>query len=436
MSTAALLLLLLLLAAAIVFYVLRPLLARAPGQNRASAEPVARAVLRERRRELEASLAHLPPDSPERRAALSEFAAQVSAELPTRPGTDTPEPPSATAPSRATGWAVALAGLLLLPPAGLYFLAGAPELVAPSARSPDESAGVEQMLGQLRERLEREPDKPEGWLLLGRTELAMGRPREARVALERALKLAPADSQTKADLADAIAQEQGASLVGRPIELIREALAGDPVNPKALALAGAFEVTQGNPAGALVHWKKLLTVLPPESPQARQIGDFVANLEAGRAPGAPKADAPVASPATSSGPAAASSPTLTPSPEVTALSGRIELDPTLAARLEPDATLFVVARALDEQGSPAGPPLAVLRAKAADLPLAFTLDDRQAMSPMARLSTLPANGRVTVVARVSRSGEASVRPGDLQGQSEPTRPGATGVTVRINRVAD
>jgi cytochrome c-type biogenesis protein CcmH len=98
--------------------------------------------------------------------------------------------------------------------------------------------------------------------------------------------------------------------------------------------------------------------------------------------------------------------------------------------------VFVVARTVDDAGRPAGPPVAVLRARGADLPLAFSLDDRMAMSPAARLSTVPEGTRVVVVVRVSRTGEAAARTGDLQGASPPVRPGASGLRVLVDTVVE
>jgi cytochrome c-type biogenesis protein CcmH len=80
--------------------------------------------------------------------------------------------------------------------------------------------------------------------------------------------------------------------------------------------------------------------------------------------------------------------------------------------------------------------VAVLRARGADLPLDFTLDDRQSMSPAARLSTVPPGTRVVIIARVSRSGEAAARSGDVQGASQPVSPGAAGLRVLIDAVVD
>jgi cytochrome c-type biogenesis protein CcmH len=180
-------------------------------------------------------------------------------------------------------------------------------------------------------------------------------------------------------------------------------------------------------------------VLPPDTDQARQIVGLVADLEAGRTPqvGPAAAAAPTAPAAAETGSrqAAASGGAASADPGAGALSGRIQIDAALAGKLRPDDTLFVVARSLDAQGQPSGPPLAVLRARGADLPLSFTLDDRLAMGPMAKLSSVAPGTQVKVVARISRSGEAATRSGDLQGSSDPVKPGTSGMTIVISKEA-
>jgi cytochrome c-type biogenesis protein CcmH len=86
--------------------------------------------------------------------------------------------------------------------------------------------------------------------------------------------------------------------------------------------------------------------------------------------------------------------------------------------------VFIFARAAE------GPrvPLAILRKRVADLPLAFTLDDSLAMSPAARLSGA---ARVIVGARVSKSGNAMAQPGDLQGLSAPVPVGTNDLRIEI-----
>lgn len=432
MSESLLLLLaLLLLALLVTAYVLRPLIARPATRAEPDAAGVALAVLRERRSELDAALAHLPADSPERRAALAEFAMQAESELPN----ETVDPnPAQAKPSRQPMLAALVALVLVVPTFGLYLLVGLPEAASPEFRAMREPASIEELIDRLRTRLRDSPADIDGWQMLGRAELAQGKAQAAREAFDKAILLAPDNAQIKVDLADAIAQTQGSVLDGRPIALIREALVTEPRNPKALALAGAYEVRQGNTAGALSNWKTLLTVLPPDSDQARQIVGLIADLEAGRAPRVSPATATPSAPA-DAGAKAPSASTASIDPSASALSGRIELDATLAPKLRPDDTLFVVARSLDAQGQPSGPPLAVLRARGADLPLAFTLDDRLAMSPMAKLSAVAPGATVSVIARLSRSGEAATRSGDMLGNSDPVKPGTRGMKVVIGKEA-
>ena len=75
-------------------------------------------------------------------------------------------------------------------------------------------------------------------------------------------------------------------------------------------------------------------------------------------------------------------------------------------------------------------PLAIVRARAGDLPFAFRLDDSQAMMPDARLSS---HVKVIVGARISKSGEATPSPGDLQAASAPASPGTSGLELVIDQ---
>ena len=67
----------------------------------------------------------------------------------------------------------------------------------------------------------------------------------------------------------------------------------------------------------------------------------------------------------------------------------------------------------------------------ADLPVEFTLDDSMAMSPELKLSSA---GELRIEARVSKSGNAIAKPGDLSGEVGPVKAGASGIRLRIDRV--
>ncbi len=74
-------------------------------------------------------------------------------------------------------------------------------------------------------------------------------------------------------------------------------------------------------------------------------------------------------------------------------------------------------------------PVAIVRATKQDLPFTFRLDDSNSPMPTRKLSDA---GSVVIVARLSKSGEAMPKSGDLQGMSRPVKPGAQGLKVSID----
>lgn len=109
-----------------------------------------------------------------------------------------------------------------------------------------------------------------------------------------------------------------------------------------------------------------------------------------------------------------------------AISGKVMMGPNLAGKGSATDTLFVFAR--ETSGPPM--PVAIVRATKKDLPFSFRLDDSTSMMPSRKLSDV---GTVVIVARLSKSGKAMPESGDLEGMSQPVKPGTDGVTVVIDR---
>ena len=76
-------------------------------------------------------------------------------------------------------------------------------------------------------------------------------------------------------------------------------------------------------------------------------------------------------------------------------------------------------------------PLAILKRKASELPITFTLDDSTAMSDELKISKFD---MLVVFARVSRSGNALPQSGDLVGQSAAIKSGSTKMTLTIDSI--
>ncbi|MDP2064766.1 MAG: hypothetical protein Q8K38_02195 [Burkholderiaceae bacterium] len=298
-----------------------------------------------------------------------------------------------------------------------------------ASASADASAGinpqVEQiaaMVDKLAAHLKEQPDDADGWAMLGRSYTVLGRHAEALTAYENAVKLRSDDAQLLADYADSLAVKNDRQLAGEPIRMIEKALKLNPRNVKALALAGTYAFTQQDYATAVRHWERVVQFAPAESGYVQQIQAALAEARqlAGLPPepskqaaAAPSAAAPTA-PSVPSAPAAGQS-----------VRGTVVLAPSLAKLAGPDDTVFIFARAANGGRMP----LAILRKQVRDLPVQFTLDDSLSMSPAAKLSGAPL---VVVSARISKSGEALPKPGDLAGQAAPVALGATGVRIEIS----
>jgi cytochrome c-type biogenesis protein CcmH len=338
-------------------------------------------------------------------------------------------PLAAPAPVRpSTALSAGLLAAVLAVAIGGYAVTGAPEHAGhrpgSAATAPPMTADgpapvtdqqVLELVEQVAQRVKERPDDATGWALLARAYAAIGRQADAIPAFQKAVALAPKDASLMADYADTlVAQNQG---VFNPEALawLQRALAVEPENIKALALDGSAAYDRGDFAAAVRQWTRVERALPPDSPMLPQLRATIA--EARQRGGVAEPTEP-----TAAAPAVAAA-------AVASLSGRVTLSPALQAQAAPGDTVFIVARAAE------GPrmPLAVLRKQVKDLPADFTLDDGMAMTPAAKISDHP---RIIVSARVSKSGDATPRAGDLAGQSAVVAPGAKGVAVQIVEVVN
>jgi cytochrome c-type biogenesis protein CcmH len=273
-----------------------------------------------------------------------------------------------------------------------------PPTAAP-APSPAPTAAT---LEELRRRVHDRPGDAPAWLALAERYRELRDNPAARDALAKVVALHGMTAQSWADYADVLASLTRGSLTGAAGSAIDQALAIDPANPKALWLKASQAHEQHHFAEALGWWRKLRAVLPADSPDARIIdGNIAEDTQLGGV-----------------------------APATVEVSGTVSIDSHLAGRVQPDATLFIYAKAADSPG----PPLAVLRTAAAGWPVRFRLDDSMAMLPSRRLSQFD---KVVIEARISRSGQATPGSGDLYVTSPAMNPGAgQRLALVINREID
>ena len=328
------------------------------------------------------------------------------------------------APSAATAHRRLAIGLGLVIPLFsvlLYLQLGHPKFLGPQEmpKAPEAGNGgfsqqkIEEMVAKLADRLKQHPQDAEGWTMLGRSYMVLRRFPDANQAFAHASSLLPNDAQILAEYSESEMMLDPTRLSEKAAELNRRALKIDPNNPKALTLGGAIAFAQKDFARVADLWGRLLAQLPEGSEDAKAVEEGIANArQAARESGHPlpepkNAPKPAASGAT--------------------VSGTVQISPEIAAKASPDDTLFIYAQAVN------GPkmPLAILKITAKELPLKFSLDDSLAPAPMFKLSDAQ---EVVVGARISKSGDAMPRSGDMEGRSDPVRVGEKNIHITIDKV--
>jgi cytochrome c-type biogenesis protein CcmH len=363
------------------------------------------------------------------RTARSELERRVLEE------TGTTEAPIAVAGGLVNLRLVALSLAMIIPVASgvLYWTLGNPAAMTHPTVSASSSQGgsgddpqmadsLNQLIEQLRKKLEQNPNDAVGWGLLARSYMAMERYADAVPIFEKATKLDPNNASLLADYADALGVHQGRKLEGRPEALIQKALKLDPHNVKALMLSGTIAYNRKDFARAAKEWEDAHAHLPPDDQESSdQLKASIA--EAKRRLGGPSANMLVANPPMEqtkpAKPAASSG-------QSRAITGKVVLGPNLANKASLPETLFVFAK--DVAGPPM--PVSIVRASKKDLPFTFRLDDSTSPMPSRKLSDIDT---VVIVARLSKSGKAMPESGDLEGMSQPIKPGTENITVVIDR---
>ncbi len=174
-------------------------------------------------------------------------------------------------------------------------------------------------------------------------------------------------------------------------QLLKDALELTPGNRQALGMAGMLAFELKDYQGAINYWRQLWLGMG-DSPEAQMLAQGILRaVEHVREQGG----------------------------EVdlswmkrTEIKVLVDLSPAAKAAVDPADTVFVLARALS--GPPM--PLAVQKLTVAQLPQVITLSDAQAMAPGMNLSS---HEQVTLVARISKSGQPMPQSGDWQIEQSP-----------------
>jgi cytochrome c-type biogenesis protein CcmH len=205
--------------------------------------------------------------------------------------------------------------------------------------------------------------------------------------------------------------------------LIQQALKLDPHNVKALMLSGTIAYNRKDFARAAKEWEEAHLYLPGDDQESSdQLKASIAEAKR-RLGGGPSMNMLVANPPMEEVKPAKPAKQAGAS---RAITGKVVLGPNFSGKGALPDTLFVFAK--DVAGPPM--PVSIVRASSKDLPFTFRLDDSTSPMPSRKLSDVDT---VVIVARLSKSGRAMAESGDLEGMSQPVKPGAENITVVIDR---
>ena len=182
---------------------------------------------------------------------------------------------------RAVGTAAVLAVPLIA--WGIYIGLGSPELPSQPlaerlAQNPAEGT-VEELVARAEAHLAANPEDGRGWDVLAPIYLRLGRAGDAVTAYRNAITIKGATPERESGLGEAIAAAAGGMVSSDAQAAFERAHALDGNNPKARFYLATAMVQEGRLSDAAGAWRRMLAVLPADSPCRTPTEEAIAEAE-------------------------------------------------------------------------------------------------------------------------------------------------------------
>lgn len=155
-----------------------------------------------------------------------------------------------------------------MPPADTTKLPPVPAGAAAGGMTPEM---INEMVERLATRLKDNPEDYTGWARLANAYKVQGKLDQAVQAFAKTGPLLESDANMITQYADLLAMRAQGDFKGQPMTLINKALSIDPNQPNALMMAAQAAYQAKDYAKAIGHWETVLTVLPKDTEDSRQV---------------------------------------------------------------------------------------------------------------------------------------------------------------------
>lgn len=257
---------------------------------------------------------------------------------------------------------------------------------------------MEQSIALLESKVTEDPTNKEKLLLLANSYAAVGQFGKSADLYGQMADTADPNSEERAGLkgaqAQSLFQATGEKMTPQIQDIIKQAIAIDPLEPSSLMLQGIDAFSSANYKQAITFWDEA-----KQKAGEMQVTRFIdpAIKAAQQKLGAPDPTTQVAKKSESQNQdSKASSASVTID---------LTLNESLKSKVNDEQVIFVFARPIGGRM-----PLAAERIKVKDLPIRIVLDDTKAAMPTAKISSVE---MVEVTARISLSGQLMPQKGDL-----------------------
>ena len=138
-----------------------------------------------------------------------------------------------------------------------------------------QNKGMANEIAAMKERLQKDPQDVDGWMLLGRTLRTVDRHDEAVDAFRNAVRASERHPSVLADFAEAKVYAAQGGVDEEVLTVLEEAIKQDPMELKARFYLGYTKMRFEDYKGAVQAWVDLAAIAPPDVPWLQQVKDQI-----------------------------------------------------------------------------------------------------------------------------------------------------------------